>query len=327
MTGKAFSKLPAQAFARLIESGSGSTLILDARRRAAFDRDLDGIRGAVPVYLDTQAIQIPDCERSRPVGVYCVCDGEASSVRVALWLTGAGYQRVTVLDGGLPSWREAGFPVEPINAKARATLTWQAAPRLTANAERPIAEQTWLTDESLPVCRKLAVLFVDIVDSTRLIESQDPKAAFEAIQALMTIVVEEGVAHCGDVRDFEGDGALLYFAGVGEALPAAFAIRDRLNAERANGNFIPEARFGLAHGELLVGYVGNHVRRSLLLVGPAVHAAARLQKIAKPGQIATAREFLDLAAGSDPDLVARFKMHGEKICLKGFRQTTSVWTC
>lgn len=325
MTAKAFSKLSSQAFARMAESGSA--LVLDARRKAAFAREPRGIRGAVPLYLDAHAIQIPDCDRSRPIAVYCVCDGDASSVRVALWLIAAGYEHVTVLEGGLPTWREAGFAVELIDTNAGAKLPWQMAPRLTADAERPIAEQSWLAGESLPVRRKLAVLFVDIVDSTSLIESQDPKAAFEAIQEFMTVVVEEGVAHCGDVRDFEGDGALLYFAGVGEALPAAFAIRDRLNAERANGNAIPEARFGLAFGELLAGYVGNHVRRSLLLVGPAVHAAARLQKIAKPGQIATACEVLDLAAGSDPDLVAGFEMQSEKVSLKGFKQTVSVWTC
>ena len=109
-----------------------------------------------------------------------------------------------------------------------------------------MVEQSWLAGVSLPARRQLAVLFVDIVDSTGLIETQDPQRAFEAIERLMSIVVAVGVAHCGDVRDFEGDGALLYFAGTGEALPAAFAIRDRIARAQAQRESIPEVRMGLA---------------------------------------------------------------------------------
>lgn len=136
MTAKAFSKLSSQAFARMAESGSA--LVLDARRKAAFAREPRGIRGAVPLYLDAHAIQIPDCDRSRPIAVYCVCDGDASSVRVALWLIAAGYEHVTVLEGGLPTWREAGFAVELIDTNAGAKLPWQMAPlRLKNQVQHP----------------------------------------------------------------------------------------------------------------------------------------------------------------------------------------------
>ncbi len=307
--------------------GSPGALLLDVRRRAAFTRDPRGIPGAIPVYLDDEPVRIPDTDRRRPVSVYCVCDGQASSVRLAMWLQRSGYTEVAVLEGGLPAWRAAGLDLAPVDPGPRAACKWQDAPSLTTEAERPIAEQSWLAGVSLPARRQLAVLFVDIVDSTGLIETQDPQRAFEAIERLMSIVVAVGVAHCGDVRDFEGDGALLYFAGTGEALPAAFAIRDRIARARAQGESIPEVRMGLAAGELLAGYVGNRVRRSLLLVGPAVHAAARLQKIAHAGQIATTREVLDRAARSDPSLVARFELLDSAVHLKGFRQPVSVWVC
>lgn len=302
-----------------------TTLLLDARRRAAFARDSSGLVGAVPVYLDDEPIQIPDCDRSRPVVVYCVCDGQASSVRLALWLQQVGFQDVTVMEGGLPAWRMAGLPLAPISRGARDDLAWQSAPRLAAQAERPIAEQSWLAGVRLPARRNLAVLFVDIVDSTDLIQNHDPIVAFELLQRVMTIVVEEGVAHCGDVRDFEGDGALLYFAGAGEALPAACAIRDRLIRARERDPNVPQVRVSLAAGELLAGYVGNQVRRSLLLVGAAVNAAARLQKVAEPGQIATTRDFLDRAECSDPDLVSRFSMRDQAVSLKGFGEPVEVW--
>jgi class 3 adenylate cyclase len=54
----------------------------------------------------------------------------------------------------------------------------------------------------------------------------------DLIQAFMEVVVEIGAHHCGDVKDFEGDGAFLYFEGPGEAVPAAFRLRQRLLERR-----------------------------------------------------------------------------------------------
>lgn len=300
-------------------------MLLDARRRAAFDRNPNGIAGAIPVYLDDEPVQLPDIDRSLPLATYCVCDGQASSARVALWLRLAGYTDVTILDGGLPAWADAGLPVQALPTETRNRIAWTAAPRLRADAERPIAEHSWLAGVELPAKRHLTVLFVDMVDSTGLIEQLEVHAAFEAIQAFMQIVVEEGVAHCGDVRDFEGDGALLYFAGAGEALPAAFAIRERMESRRGADVQFPAARFALASGQVIAGFVGNQVRRSLLLVGEPVHTAARLQKLAEAGQIVTTRQVLDAAGSSDPDLVARFQPLAETRRLKGFNHPVAVW--
>ena len=314
---------PGQLAERL--RASAAPMLLDARRRAAFDRNPSGIPGAVPVYLDDEPVQLPDIERSTPVVTYCVCDGQASSARVALWLRLAGYTDVTILDGGLPAWADAGLPVQALPTETRNRIAWTAAPRLRADAERPIAEHSWLAGVELPAKRHLTVLFVDMVDSTGLIEQLEVHAAFEAIQAFMQIVVEEGVAHCGDVRDFEGDGALLYFAGAGEALPAAFAIRERMESRRGADVQFPAARFALSSGQVIAGFVGNQVRRSLLLVGEPVHTAARLQKLAEAGQIVTTRQVLDAAGSSDPDLVARFQPLAETRRLKGFNHPVAVW--
>ena len=315
---------PGQMAERL--RAAAAPMLLDARRRAAFDRNPSGIPGAVPVYLDDEPVQLPDIERSTPVVTYCVCDGQASSARVALWLRLAGYTDVAILDGGLPAWADAGLPVQALPTETRNRIAWTAAPRLRADAERPIAEHSWLAGVELPAKRHLTVLFVDMVDSTGLIEQLEVHAAFEAIQAFMQIVVEEGVAHCGDVRDFEGDGALLYFAGAGEALPAAFAIRERMESRRGADAGFPSARFALASGQVIAGFVGNQVRRSLLLVGEPVHTAARLQKLAEAGQIVTTRQVLDAAGSSDPDLVARFRPLAEPMRLKGFGDPVAVWS-
>ncbi|MEN8133723.1 MAG: hypothetical protein ABFS45_26920, partial [Pseudomonadota bacterium] len=62
---------------------------------------------------------------------------------------------------------------------------------------------------------------------------RDPARAF------MEVVIDVGVYHCGDVHDFEGDGALLYFEGPGEAVPAAFRFREELLLRRSGPLDIP----------------------------------------------------------------------------------------
>ena len=44
----------------------------------------------------------------------------------------------------------------------------------------------------------------------------------------MTLVTEAAFAHAGTVKDFEGDGALVYFASIKNAVRTALLIRKRL---------------------------------------------------------------------------------------------------
>jgi class 3 adenylate cyclase len=209
--------------------------------------------------------------------------------------------------------------------EARKTMAWQPAPELKADAERPLAERSWLQGVDLPVQRDIAVLFVDMVDSTGMIERYPPKRAFALLQTFMDAIVQVGVNHCGDVRDFEGDGAMLYFAGLGEALPAAFAIRERLNELRAKDSELPMARYAITAGSVLAGFVGTDVRRSLLFVGRPVHTAARLLKLAKPGGIVTTKDVLVVARESNPDLADQFAPSVEASVLKGFQKEVVIW--
>ncbi|MGH2670352.1 MAG: hypothetical protein ACREQ9_16220 [Candidatus Binatia bacterium] len=66
-------------FRRLIPEGveaslaaSPRTIVLDVRRRDAFEKDPRGIGGAVPVVLDRTPVRVPDLERSRPIIAYCL---------------------------------------------------------------------------------------------------------------------------------------------------------------------------------------------------------------------------------------------------------------
>jgi class 3 adenylate cyclase/rhodanese-related sulfurtransferase len=307
-------------------AGKPAPLVLDVRRREAFRKFPEGIPGALPVLLDDRHPRIPEVPLTRPLVTYCLCESEASSSRVALWLSQAGYRDVSVLVGGLGAWLDAGQPlaavgeIEPgpdwhcLMPEAHAPATGEVA----AQGLVPLmAEQTFLAGVELPVQREMAVLFVDMVDSTRLLFRHPPEQVLAIIQAFMEIVVDVAVHHCGDVKDFEGDGAMLFFAGPGEAVPAAFELRAALDARRRELPELPQARFALDQGPLVIGPVGTRFRRALSFVGPSVNIAARILKLGPPGSIIATERVIEHSRALDPDLAARFTALPEKQALKG----------
>jgi class 3 adenylate cyclase len=299
-------------------------LLLDVRRGDALRRDPHGLPGAVPLLLDETEAALPDLPRDQPVVVYCLCQGQASSTRVALWLADAGYTDVSVLHGGLPAWRKAGLSLAPLELARRDSVPrWMqrtAGAARTHDPERPMAELAFLPGERLPLKRNLAILFVDIVDSTALVMSLPPEQALDRVQQVMRAVVDVAVQHCGDVHDFQGDGAMLYFAGAAEAAPAAFAMRERVAAAA-----LPALRFALDSGELVVGYVGTRERRHLAMVGAPINRAARMLRLAPPGGIATTEAVVTELQRTAPDLADTFNPLPEPEPLKGFAAPVRVY--
>ena len=143
--------------------------------------------------------------------------------------------------------------------------------------------------------RKLAsVLFVDIVDSTRLVTGADPEVVrrrvtrfFETVSACVTL-------HGGIVEKFAGDAVMAAF-GVPQAheddalraARAALAMRDAVDELEL------EARIGIEAGEVVVEGAD-----STFATGEAVNLAARLQEAARPGEILVGPTAYRLAAGA-----------------------------
>ena len=301
-------------------------VVLDARRSEAFRRNPQGIAGAVPVLLDEPELRLPDLPRDASIVVYCLCSGQASSTRVALRLRAAGYSDVAVLDGGMPGWQAQGLPLRAVSLDSQQRFAWMRAPQaISTSTGTLIAESAFLSGETLPLRRDMAVLFVDMVDSTSLVTSREPEEVLALVQAFMEVVVDVAVQHCGDVHDFEGDGAMLYFAGAGEALPAAFQILDGLARQRRRLPGLPQARLALDVGPLVIGYVGTQQRRSLSFIGPSVNTAARILKLAPPGGIAATERVVEHAQHTDPDLAAQFQALPGRQALKGFADPVTVY--
>lgn len=323
-----FATIPPSALLDRLERPE-PVLLLDVRRPGSLQQQPFGVSGAVPVVLKASGPELPDIDRDHEIVVYCLCSAQASSTRVAQWLVDAGYRRVSVLEGGLPAWREANLPTWQL--VVRSDLRWTPLQNLlpttssVADSQPLLAERAFLAGVSLPVRREMAVLFVDMVQSTRLLSEHPAESVLTLVQTFMEVVVRSAVQHCGDVKDFEGDGALLYFAGIGEALPAAFEIRRGLFRARAEIPLLPLARIAVDTGPLVIGHVGTRDRRALCFVGSCINTAARILKQAPPGGIVATHGAVVRARRVEPELAAQFARMPNRLSLRGFDSTVSVY--
>jgi class 3 adenylate cyclase len=166
----------------------------------------------------------------------------------------------------------------------------------------------------------LAVLFVDIADSTAMVLHSPPEVALALVQRFMGIVTEIALAHCGDVKDCEGDGALLYCESVLEATQAAVEIRNTLAHGQPEGYAPLRARLSLNVGSIIIGVIGSALRRSVTLIGPSIHIAARLLKHIPPGGIIATEAVVEHLRREAPDVAQRFEVWDPCLILKGVEE-------
>ena len=110
---------PSEAAAKISSDGA---LIYDVRSHGYYDRKARRIQGSKrlePNALNQRWLEMPP--DGRMVYLYCTCQGDATSIRVAKELIDRGFH-VAVIAGGLRAWRRAGLPLEPVPAEEIAPL-------------------------------------------------------------------------------------------------------------------------------------------------------------------------------------------------------------
>jgi class 3 adenylate cyclase/tetratricopeptide (TPR) repeat protein len=139
--------------------------------------------------------------------------------------------------------------------------------------------------------KMVTVLFADLVDSTGLAQALDPERAREVMGLFFQAATEELQALRGRPEKFIGDAVMAVFGlphvhedDALRAVRAAMAIRERVHRlGRSSGLSEPlEVRIGIESGEAATG-LGP--AGQLLVTGPVVNAAARLQSGGRPGEI------------------------------------------
>jgi class 3 adenylate cyclase len=172
-------------------------------------------------------------------------------------------------------------------ASVRAHLQRYVSPQL---ADLAIADPGML---ELPGdWREATVLFADIRGFTRLIESNPAPVVIQLLDEYFTEMIEVIFRHRGTVEQLVGDEIVALF-GVPEpgpdvavrAVRAAFdmvaAVRDLAARWAAEGRPTFDIGIGISSGRVMAGTIGSDRRRELIVVGRAMIAASRIQRMTR----------------------------------------------
>ncbi len=128
--------------------------------------------------------------------------------------------------------------------------------------------------------RLAAILSADVVGYSRLME-EDEDGTLSVLQAHRAELIDPTIAaHRGRIVKLMGDGALVEFASVVDAVECAVAVQRGMAQRNAN---VPEDkridfRIGINLGDIII--------EGTDIYGDGVNVAARLQELAAPGGIA-----------------------------------------
>jgi adenylate cyclase len=175
--------------------------------------------------------------------------------------------------------------------------------------------------------RDVAILFVDILGSTRFAATRAPAEVVEALNRFFAVVISVATAHGGWVNKFEGDAALCVFGApmshsdaAAAALESARELNRRLRAE------LPgiAAAIGVSAGRVVAGNVGAAERFEYTVIGDPVNEAARLTELAKarPERVLASEASLRRASEEE----ARWWRLGDEVMLRGRRSPTRLVT-
>jgi class 3 adenylate cyclase/pSer/pThr/pTyr-binding forkhead associated (FHA) protein len=147
------------------------------------------------------------------------------------------------------------------------------------------------------------VLFVDLCGYTAMAEREDLHELRDTLNEFYGFATRVIQQNGGMVDKFIGDCVMAFFkgpaVGVGTqnqalaAVNAAFTIVaevERLSERRFSNARMLQASAGICTGRLMVGMFGSLQHMNYTCIGDVVNVAARLQGLAKPGQVLIAHE-------------------------------------
>ena len=173
-----------------------------------------------------------------------------------------------------------------------------------------------------------AVMFVDVIGSTRRMEAITPEEVITLIRAFHRRIVPIVFRHNGSVDKFLGDGLMAVFGApekvpyeARDALLCAVEILDTIDQERdqriAVGKVASTVGIGIHFGPVIQGNVGIADRLEFTTLGDTVNVASRLESMTRQfdAGILLSLETLAAAERSSPlpsDLKARCRDLGLK---------------
>jgi len=152
--------------------------------------------------------------------------------------------------------------------------------------------------------RTVTVLFADVVGFTPLTESHSPEHIVAILNELFTFLTEIVFRHGGTIDKFMGDCVMAVFGAPytheDDALRAVSAAEEMMqwleigNAKWKNDLGAElEMGIGINTGIAVAGNIGSEKRMEYTVIGDTINIAARLEGLARPGQILMTRETME----------------------------------
>ena len=145
--------------------------------------------------------------------------------------------------------------------------------------------------------RQLTVMFIDLVESTKLASQLDPEDLREVVRAYQKTCTEVIERYDGYVAQLLGDGLLVYFGyPVAHEDDAQRSVRTGLGILAAMGDLNTHlqrekgiqlgVRLGIHTGLVVVGAMGGAGRQEQLALGEVPNIASRIEGLAAPNTVA-----------------------------------------
>jgi class 3 adenylate cyclase/tetratricopeptide (TPR) repeat protein len=178
--------------------------------------------------------------------------------------------------------------------------------------------------------KQVTVLFCDLVGSTFLAERLGPETMHLLLNRFFELSLSEVHRYGGTINQFLGDGFMALFGAPiahedhsRRAGLAALGLQKLLHEHRAElgeqDGMELQVRMGINTGWVVVGGIGDQLRRDYTAVGDTTNLAARLQQLAEPGTILVSEDAGRLLQGSARlEPVGPLQVKGKEVPVQAF---------
>ncbi len=193
-----------------------------------------------------------------------------------------------------------------------------------------LTEQVFRTRSALEGERKqVTVLFCDLVGSTSLAERLGPETMHLLLNRFFELALGEIHRYEGTINQFLGDGFMALFGApiahedhARRAVLAALGLQRLMRETELGGEYGAEfkVRMGVNTGWVVVGGIGDQLRKDYTAVGDTTNLAARLQQAAEPGAVLVSEETSRFLHGSvQLEPLGELQVKGKEAPVRAFR--------
>ncbi len=275
-------------------------------------------------------MKCPECQLESPAGLK-FCGQCGSKLQVVCPQCGTENPPAFKFCGECGSPLAPVFSAEASSVPAREPAHLPRRPPIQDYTPSHLSDQIFHSRATFEGERKqVTVFFCDLVGSTALAERVGPETMHLLLNQFFELALREVHRYEGTINQFLGDGFMALFGAPithedhpRRAVLAALGLRKGLEERRAElGDLYGvelQGRMGLNTGWVVVGGIGDHLRKDYTAIGDTTNLAARLQQLAEPGAILVSEATSRFLQGVQMKLLEPVQVKGKEAPVQAYR--------